>query len=277
MWDGWPATRPLIVSHRGLAPAVRHENTIASVEAAFASGADAVEVDVRLTSEGVPILHHDRTLAGLPVSQTPLDELQAQARGKGYELATVAELLETTASRGPVNLEIKDPDAAGPVLDLLEETGQPPAFVTGFHRQVVRDVNEAPVETPTGLILGPHRAYRLLFSRRRVRRLRSWVDEADPHVLVLDRRFLRLGLASRVFSLERPIVVWTVNRRRELTRTMGHPLIWGVITDRPTIAHRVRTLFDKLDPRRVGALGRGGIDEADRPWRPIPEASEGRA
>lgn len=270
MWDAWPANRPLIVSHRGLAPAVRHENTIASVEAAFASGADAVEVDVRVTADGVPVLHHDRTLAGLPVSQTPVAELAAQADAEGYELARVDELLATTASRGPVNLEIKDPAAAQPVLELLAEAGHPPAFVTGFHRQVVRDVNEGPVDVPTGLILGMHRAYRLLFSRRRVRRLRSWVDEADPDVLVLERRFLRLGLASRVFSLERPVVVWTVNGQRELARTMGHPLLWGVITDRPSLAHRVRGLFAslhrELSPRpeepKTGRTVRGKQDRA---------------
>lgn len=49
------------VSHRGAA-ALAPENTLAAVRAGAESGAPYIEIDVRLTSDGVPVLMHDGTL-----------------------------------------------------------------------------------------------------------------------------------------------------------------------------------------------------------------------
>ena len=53
---------PLIVAHRGL-PALYPENTLLSIERAIESGARAVEFDIQLTRDRIPILFHDTTLA----------------------------------------------------------------------------------------------------------------------------------------------------------------------------------------------------------------------
>ena len=53
--------RPLLIAHRtamGLCP----ENTIVGIEAAIGSGVDGVEIDVRVTRDGVPVLMHDASL-----------------------------------------------------------------------------------------------------------------------------------------------------------------------------------------------------------------------
>ncbi|MGN8050618.1 inositol monophosphatase family protein [Curtobacterium sp. 22159] len=52
---------PRLVAHRG-APRVRRENTMPAVAVAEALGAEAVEVDVRRTADGVAVLLHDETL-----------------------------------------------------------------------------------------------------------------------------------------------------------------------------------------------------------------------
>ncbi|MEW6144442.1 MAG: glycerophosphodiester phosphodiesterase family protein [Thermodesulfobacteriota bacterium] len=49
------------VSHRGAA-GLAPENTLAAVKAGVNSGAPYIEIDVRLTSDGVPVLMHDGTL-----------------------------------------------------------------------------------------------------------------------------------------------------------------------------------------------------------------------
>ena len=60
---------PIIVAHRGYA--ARHpENTLAGVRAALAAGIDHVEVDVLVSSDGVPVLMHDATLAQLSYRPT---------------------------------------------------------------------------------------------------------------------------------------------------------------------------------------------------------------
>lgn len=70
---------PLVAAHRGSSGAVA-EHTLAAYERAIAEGADALECDIRLTSDGHLVCLHDRTLSrtsdtrGL-VSESTLEEL----------------------------------------------------------------------------------------------------------------------------------------------------------------------------------------------------------
>ncbi len=59
--DHRPLTTVLIIGHRGAA-AVAPENTLVSFERALLDGADGIEFDVRLASDGVPVVIHDATL-----------------------------------------------------------------------------------------------------------------------------------------------------------------------------------------------------------------------
>ncbi len=77
--------RVLAVAHRG-DPYRYRENTLPSIRAALAAGADAVEVDVRLTRDGVPVLLHDTTLERLWGDPRPLRSVTlAQLDGLGGE------------------------------------------------------------------------------------------------------------------------------------------------------------------------------------------------
>src|ERR1700761_3019973 len=66
----------LAVGHRG-APLVAVENTLASIEAAIAAGADWVEVDVWLPRDSVPVLLHDHTLDRIWGIPRPVADLDA--------------------------------------------------------------------------------------------------------------------------------------------------------------------------------------------------------
>lgn len=55
---GWCASPPSVIAHRGGA-ALGVENTLSCIEAAIVAGADAVEIDVRLTKDGCPVVFHD--------------------------------------------------------------------------------------------------------------------------------------------------------------------------------------------------------------------------
>ncbi|MFJ5639464.1 glycerophosphodiester phosphodiesterase [Streptomyces sp. NPDC093223] len=86
------------VAHRGDPYRIR-ENTSASLRSALRHGADAVEIDVRLTRDGVPVLLHDETLKRLWAVDRPLSALSAEeVRGlTDGGVPTLAEALAATA------------------------------------------------------------------------------------------------------------------------------------------------------------------------------------
>lgn len=55
------AFHPPVIAHRG-ASAVAPENTLAAIRAAREQGASWIELDVKITYDGVPVLMHDETL-----------------------------------------------------------------------------------------------------------------------------------------------------------------------------------------------------------------------
>jgi len=101
--------RTLAVGHRG-APMLATENTLPSIDAAIAAGADWVEVDVKLTRDQVPVLLHDRTLhriwgVGSPVADIDLAGLPGRAARTGAGVSercvpTLHEALDFIKGRG---------------------------------------------------------------------------------------------------------------------------------------------------------------------------------
>ncbi|WP_030690610.1 glycerophosphodiester phosphodiesterase [Streptomyces globisporus] len=89
-----------VVGHRGDPYRVR-ENTLPSIASAIERGADAVEVDVRLTKDGVPVLLHDDTLKRLWGHDRPLaglthERLRELTRG---EVPTLRDALLVAGDR----------------------------------------------------------------------------------------------------------------------------------------------------------------------------------
>lgn len=131
----------IVVAHRGNT-GTTPENTLAAFDAAFDAGASAIEVDVHLTSDGIPVVIHDETLerttsgAGL-VAQTTLESLRSLDAGSwmGWQFAhekipTLAEVLELAKSRNRgVLLDLKVDNIGRSIPNLLAETGFPAAWL----------------------------------------------------------------------------------------------------------------------------------------------------
>lgn len=114
------------VAHRGAPYRVR-ENTIDSLRSAVQLGADAVEIDVRLTRDGVPVLLHDETLKRLWEQDRPLRSLSSdEVRGlTAGGVPTLMEALKETAdSRIMVDLPGEPDDrAVRRIVDVIRECG----------------------------------------------------------------------------------------------------------------------------------------------------------
>jgi glycerophosphoryl diester phosphodiesterase len=121
----------VIAGHRG-SPGKAPEETLASYVRALAEGAEVLEGDVQLSSDGVLVLVHDDNLvrtsdaeivfpdrAPWNVGQFTLAELKRldagtwfDARFAGQRVTTVHELLQLTRGRVALTLELKNPAAS---------------------------------------------------------------------------------------------------------------------------------------------------------------------
>jgi len=110
-----------IVAHRG-ASIEAPENTIPSFQRPVDLGADAIELDVRLTRDRVPIIYHyfyldEATSTSGPVFDYTFDQLQdVDVLGAGgntvndCRIPTLHEVLETFGGRIGLEIEIKGPE-----------------------------------------------------------------------------------------------------------------------------------------------------------------------
>ncbi|MFF3207222.1 glycerophosphodiester phosphodiesterase [Streptomyces sp. NPDC002962] len=114
------------VAHRG-DPYRFRENTVDSLRSALDRGADAVEFDVRLTRDGVPVLLHDETLKRLWGQDRPLRSLSA-AEVRGLTAGAVPTLAEALAATGGSRLMLdlpgtRDVRTARRIVDAVREAG----------------------------------------------------------------------------------------------------------------------------------------------------------
>lgn len=127
---------PSIIAHRGSSHDAP-ENTLAAIERALEDEADAIEIDVRLTKDNVPVLIHDATLTrttndtdNTPVSSLTYDELLAYDAGSwfgeefvGEPIPTLEEALTLINGRAKVYIELKvtDVELIEHIVTLTEE------------------------------------------------------------------------------------------------------------------------------------------------------------
>ena len=104
---------PILVAHRG--DPLRHpENSVEGFISALRTGVEAVEFDVRLTLDAVPVIMHDadvsRTTDGRGlVHELTLEEIRRLKLAGTIRVPTLAEALEAVGSLGGgVDIEIKN-------------------------------------------------------------------------------------------------------------------------------------------------------------------------
>ncbi len=244
--------RPLVFAHRGGA-ALAPENTLAAFDHGVASGADGLELDVRLSRDGVVVVHHDRTLERTTnlrgaVSNATADELaRADAghhftrggirpfRGLGFGVPTLACVLARYRDhRLIVEMKENSPELARAVVEIIRCADAVDRVCLGsFGLRALRAARSLDAAVATSA------------AREEVRwaLYRSWcrwpvshvayagyqVPETSAVTRVVSRRFVEHAHRSNL-----GVQVWTVNAERDARRLLG----WGVdalITDRPDV------------------------------------------
>lgn len=120
--------RTRVIAHR-TCPLDAPENSREGIAFAAAAGADVVEIDLRLSRDGVPVLCHDRTTFRTTrrpylVSRTSATRLtRLRLRGSGETLPSFSEVLEVLPDGLDVAIDVKDGVAMGAAIDVLDTAG----------------------------------------------------------------------------------------------------------------------------------------------------------
>ncbi len=238
----------LVIGHRG-ASGLAPENTLTSFDLALAQGAHAVEFDVRVTADGVPIVIHDPTLDRTTSGTGSVRSLQfadlasvdagakfspdgrtMPFRDQGVRIPTLRSVLERYPEV-PLLIEIKAAEAQVAVREeLLRAGAERRAVVASFLHSALDAFRQPP------FLVGASRpdivALKLasvVHLRPKDRGVRAY---AVPHhyrnrIFVPSRSFIRAA-----HWLRAPVHVWTVNEVPMATA------LWktgasGVITNYP--------------------------------------------
>ncbi|MET9774934.1 glycerophosphodiester phosphodiesterase [Streptomyces sp. NPDC006367] len=220
------------VGHRG-DPYRCRENTLDSLRSALDRGADAVEVDVRLTRDGVPVLLHDETLKRLWGRDRPLRSLTAreveELSGGGVP-TLVAALAATDGSRVMLDLPGGPGEqAVRRVVETVRECGAGDRvyYCAGAAAMLtVRAVDPAAEIALTRTTAAPPRPALLAALRPR------WLNYRFP---LVDR-----ALADRVHRDGYLLSAWTPDTRRSMRRLLALG-VDSVTTNRVDVLHALRT------------------------------------
>ncbi|MFD7549228.1 glycerophosphodiester phosphodiesterase [Streptomyces sp. NPDC059578] len=200
------------VAHRGDPYRVR-ENTLPSLRSALALGADAVEIDVRLTRDGVPVLLHDATLTRLWGHDRPLDGLRAEELREltaGGVPTLVDALAATDGVRVMVDLPGASPAAARRIMGVIRDCGAADRvyYCAGARTMLaVRAADPAAEIALTWTTLAPPRP--------------ALLDAVRPRWLNYRFGLVDRALAERVHEGGHLLSVWTPDTRRSMRRLLA--------------------------------------------------------
>lgn len=198
----------ITIAHRG--EPVRHvENTLAAISAAIAAGADMVEIDVRLTADGVPVLLHDEALLRIWNDPRALSSVT---------LAELFELVHVAGQRVPTLLQAAElADAAG--VELMVDLPAPDAG------PVAHDALVAAALLESALFAGETRPLRAHSAEARI--ALTWDQFESPDDQLLDDlrpeyfnpyyQLLTAATADRMHDRGIKVSVWTVDHPRDMS------------------------------------------------------------
>jgi len=236
-------TPPYFFAHRG-ASAHAPENTLASFKLALEQGAPAIEFDVKLSADGVVVIHHDPTLertttgAGT-LSQHTLAQLKQIDAGawfgdsfRGETIPTLEEVFQALGGKIFMNIELTNyatglDNLVPGVAQLVKKYGlqESVMYSSFFPHNLMRAAALTP-DVPRGQLALPGVA--------------GWWQRAWGDLLTLqaDHPFdgdVRHETVQKSHQKSRRVHVWTVNEPETLRRLwkMG---VDGIFTDNPLIA-----------------------------------------
>jgi glycerophosphoryl diester phosphodiesterase len=252
---------PLVFAHRG-GCALGPENTIAAFDLGRAAGADGLELDVHMSSDGVVVVCHDDLLdrttnASGPIhARTAADLARVDAghryadgaggfpfRGLGIGIPTLREVLSRYRDMLMI-IEMKEDSAemGQAVAAEVRAAGAVDRVCAAGYGQRSLDAARAALPEMATSASRPEAQWAVYRSIagwpvRRASYHAFQVPETAGWLRIISPRFIR-----HVHDAGRRIQAWTIDNEPDMRRLLG----WGIdglISNRPDVAVRVRNGF----------------------------------
>ena len=228
-----------IIAHRG-ASAYYPENTLASFEGAIALGADMVELDVQLTSDGEVVVFHDEKISRCTNGRGRIADYTLVALKKfdagiwfakpfrGAEIPTLREVLDFCKNKIAVNIEIKTEAVTDAISGGIEEKCLQIVDRIGMRGHIVFSS----------------------FDPRAIQHLKR-IDRRTPAAVLYEKKYYGSQLPSEIIA---SLGADAFNcSRRELSKK------WLANLKQQGIPVNVYTVNDEEDMKRLLVLGVDGI------------------
>ena len=206
-----------IIAHRG-ANREAPENTLTAFKRALEAGAQGIELDVHLTSDGGVVVHHDPILRD--GSKTPIAALSLAAVQRRASAPSLDEVLELVDGRCRVYVEIKASRAVDAVAPLVEKRLDWCAVHSFDHRTVLRTraLNSG---IQTGILLVSYLVD-----------VAGALRAAGATDVWQNAEFIDRDLVEHVHGAGGRVVAWTVNDIAR-ARDLAHMGVDAICTDVP--------------------------------------------
>lgn len=151
------------IAHRG-GSQIHTENTLAAFAESLALGVDAIEIDV-WNIGGELLVTHDRRLGKTLPGQGRLidhhpEHLKSLILSCGNSISTLPEVLALIADRALLNIELKGPNCAQPVADLLLQYTRDHQLcfeqylISSFDHQQLHQIKQLNPQLRRGVLIG---------------------------------------------------------------------------------------------------------------------------
>jgi Glycerophosphoryl diester phosphodiesterase len=210
--------RPLSIAHRG-AHGAAPENSLPAILRAVELGAQGIEIDVRATSDGVLILHHDPDLAdGRALASLSARDIAATELAPGIGIASLEEALDAVAGRAILFIETKIDGVEFPLIRAVRGS-LAEAAVHSFHHDTIRNLKLTMPALRAG-ILTEGKSKPALDSARATGADDVWHAARD----------VDSPLVAECHRLGKQVIAWTANSAAEChrLRSLG---VDGICTD----------------------------------------------
>lgn len=215
-----------IIGHRG-ARGLAPENTLASLRKALEHNVDMLEFDLRVTRDGVVILHHDAELIDPNGSKHRIAEADyAVLKDHKPDLATFEEVLEQIGHPVTLYPEIKPGEPTAPIIKIIKiylERGWRTEYfrLASFSQPVLLEL-QAALPDITKTVLEKWSGVRASYRARQL---------GTNHIL-MNQRWLWWGFIRGMSQRGYKLGAYTVNNPTQARRWQRYGLS-AIVTDYP--------------------------------------------